>query len=144
MKHFITLTSIIILSFITINVYGQEEQSKIVDAKLITSSCTITKPIKWLTSPELGAYCDILKDGISVIIKWNPIGDGGHCSVSLKIEDEEIPINTWSDYNELKLIRVKMTNGHYNYTLKNSMFFFFNLVYIDDGYVFNSTLEEID
>ena len=140
----ITILSLIIFSTFSFTANAQYEKYAIEDVKSITSSCTITKEIKYLEAPEIGFDFSSLKDGVYVIIKWNPVGDGGRCSVSLKIEDEEIPINTWSDYNELRLIRVKMTNGHYNYTLKNSMFFFFNLVYIDDGYVFNSTLEEID
>ena len=146
----ITILSLIIFSTFSFTANAQDEKYAIEDVKSITSSCTITKEIKYLEAPEIGFDFSALKDGVYVIIKWNPVGDGGHCSISLKREDEEIPINTWSDYNELKLLRLKMTNGHYNYTLRNSMFNFFRLIYYDiedpdlAGYVFSSVLQELD
>ena len=146
----ITIISLIIFSTFSFTANAQDEKYAIEDVKFITSSCTITKEIKYLEAPEIGFDFGSLKDGVYVIIKWNPVGDGGRCSISLKCEDEEIPINTWSDYNELKLLRLKMTNGHYNYTLRNSMFNFFRLIYYDienpdlAGYVFSSDLQELD
>lgn len=146
----INIISLIIFSTFSFTANAQDEKYAIEDVKSITSSCTITKEIKYLEAPEIGFDFSSLKDGVYVIIKWNPVGDGGRCSISLKREDEEIPINTWSDYNELKLLRLKMTNGHYNYTLRNSMFNFFRLIYYDiedpdlAGYVFSSELQELD
>ena len=146
----INIISLIIFSTFSFTANAQDEKYAIEDVKSITSSCTITKEIKYLEAPEIGFDLSSLKDGVYVIIKWNPIGDGGRCSISLKRENEEIPINTWSDYNELQLLRVKMTNGHYNYTLRNSMFNFFRLIYCDienpdsGGYVFSSVLRELD
>ena len=146
----ITLLSLIIFSTFSFTANAQDEKYAIEDVKSITSSCTITKEIKYLEAPEIGFDFSSLKDGVYVIIKWNPVGDGGRCSISLKFEDEEIPINTWSDYNELKLLRLKMSNGHYNYTLQNSMFDFFRLMYCDienpdfAGYGFSSVLRELD
>ena len=146
----ITILSLIIFSTFSFTANAQYEKYEIEDVKSITSSCTITKEIKYLEAPEIGFDFSSLKDGVYVIIKWNPVGDGGRCSVSLKIEDEEIPINTWSDYNELKLLRLKMAHGHYNYTLQNSMFDFFRLMYCDienpdfAGYAFSSVLRELD
>ena len=146
MKHFITLISIIILSFSTINVYGQEEQSKeIVDRKIITSNCTITKPIKYLCSPELNID-GILKDGVYIIINFVKIGNGGRCEVTVRVDDQDITVNRWVDYDNLAFIRIKQSNGQYGYALKNDMFYFFTMFYLDslEGYAFDSTLEEID
>ena len=146
----ITILGLIIFSTFSFTANAQYEKYEIEDVKSITSSCTITKEIKYLEAPEIGFDFSSLKDGVYVIIKWNPVGDGGRCSISLKREDEEIPINTWSDYNELKLLRLKMAHGHYNYTLQNSMFDFFRLMYCDienpdfAGYAFSSVLQELD
>lgn len=151
-KYIITIITIIISTFIfTAN--AQDKKSEIVDVKLITTKCTITKPIKYLSSiPELDINSKVLKDGVDIVIEWIPFDAGGYCDVYLKIEDEKIPINTWSDDNELVLVRMKLINGHYHYILKNSMFTFFRLLYIDDenpdtdglGYAFSSELDEND
>ena len=141
----ITIISLIIFSVFSFTANAQDVE----DFKPITTSCTITKQIKYLKIPEFDVDFIPLKDGVYVSIKWNPVGDGGSCSVSLRTKDKEIPINTWSDYNELVLFRVKI-NGYYHYTLGNSMFNFFRLIYCDienpdqAGYGFSSELQELD
>lgn len=142
MKHIITILAIVIASAtLSANVYGQ-------DVKMVTTSCTIIKPIKFFVSPELDSDGDIYKDGVSVIIKWNPIGDGGSCEAYVKFGEDGEPflINRWKDYDELYLIRIKNADGKYGYTLRNSMFIFWALAHIDtlDSYGFDSTLREID
>ena len=115
---------------------------------MVTTSCTIIKPIKFFVSPELDSDGDIYKDGVSVIIKWNPIGDGGSCEAYVKFGEDGEPflINRWKDYDELYLIRIKNADGKYAYALRNSMFIFWGLAHIDtlDSYGFSSTLREID
>jgi len=144
MKRIITLFAIIIaaLTLTSANVYGQS-------AKIITTSCTISKPIKFCVSPELDSPDgDFYKDGVSIIIKWNPIGDGGICEASINFGEEygTFPINRWKDYDDLYLMRVKTASGHYNYMLRNEMFIFWGLVYLEkyDCYGFDSTLRECD
>ena len=143
MKHIITLLAIAIASItLTSNIYGQ-------DAKLVTTSCTITKPIKFFKCPELDAADgEIFTDGVSIIIKWNPIGDGGSCEAYIKFgkDGEPFLINRWKDYDELHLIRIKNSDGNYAYSLSNSMFFFWALAYVDEleCYGFDSTLRELD
>ena len=139
MKNITTLLCALLVTLST-SVYGQ-------DTKMVTTSCTIVKPIAFLMSPELNAGDGIVfMDTASITIKWDTVGNGGICEAYISHGGDTFLISSWRDESDLHLLRTKRSDGRYTYSLCNGMFTFWSLTYIDilESYGFDSTLKECD